>query len=160
MKQHFSDDGLAFLENRLTPEARARAEAHLRDCAECRAQLGETRRAITALNDAGRALGRVPMRSGWAAVRQRLSGPDVFPRRARAPMRVPWQASVTISMVALALVSNLTLNPVRAATPNVPLIQTPAAMIATVSDAATVQVVRVSQSTLAVPTRTPGPRGG
>jgi|GEM_PF-5766196 len=156
MKQHFSDDGLAFLENRLTPEARTQAEAHLRDCAECRAQLGETRRAIAALNDAGRALGRVPMRSGWAAVRQRLSSPDVFPHRAR----VPWQASVTISMAALALVSNLTLNPVRAVTPDVPLIQTPAAMIATVSDAATVQVVRVSQSTLAVPTRTPGPRGG
>ena len=158
MKIHISDQSLAYLEKRLTPEAQARLEAHLRECAACRAEVDALRQIRVALADAGQALERLPTRrTAWAEVRQRVygnSGRKMFPA-----VRQSWQAAASVVVVAMALASNFTLNAVRAAAPSVPAIQTPAAHVAIVDDTATVQATRTtfSQDSTFMPTLTPGP---
>ena len=156
--EHISDHTLAYIENRLTPEILTRIEAHLRECATCRAEIESLRQTHAALTDAGRALSRLPMQpAAWAGVRYRLAPtlgrPGVLPA-----VRRSWQAAASVAVVVMALASNLTLNAVRAATPSVPAIQTPAAHNV-VLDTATIEATRnsIPADSTFTPTLTPGP---
>lgn len=158
MTKHISEQSLAYLEERLTLEARAQVEAHLSECAACRAEVDALQQVHMTLADAGRALERLPIRrTAWAEVRQRVygnAGRKMFPA-----VRRSWQAAASVAVVAMALASNFTLNAVRAATPSVPAIQTPAAHVAIIDDTATAQATRAtfSQDSTFMPTLTPGP---
>ncbi|MEK7786147.1 MAG: zf-HC2 domain-containing protein [Chloroflexota bacterium] len=158
MMKHISERSLAYLEKRLTLEARAQVEAHLRECASCQAEVESLRQTHAVLTNAGHVLARLPARHmAWAGVRQRVygnSGRKIFPA-----VRRSWQVAASVAVVAMALASNFTLNAVRAATPSVPAIQTPAAHISIVDDTATMQATRatLSQDSTFMPTLTPGP---
>lgn len=83
----------------LRGRARTRAEAHVRTCADCRAELA-------ALERTGALLDRVLPESApdatWEAVRQRLAARP--PARPRARLRWAWAAGVlALALVALAL---------------------------------------------------------
>jgi anti-sigma factor RsiW len=158
MTKHISEQSLAYLEERLTLEARSQVEAHLRECASCRTEVDALRQTHLALADAGRALGRLPIRrTAWPEVRRRVYGNAG--RRMFPAVRRSWQAAASAAVVAMALASNLTLNAVRAATPSVPAIQTPAAHVAIVDNTATIQATNAtrSQDSTFMPTLTPGP---
>jgi len=66
--------------------------------------------------------------------------------------------TASVAVVVMALASNLTLNAVRAATPSVPAIQTPAAQVV-ILDTATIEATRnsLSADSTFTPTLTPGP---
>ncbi|MBI3240709.1 MAG: zf-HC2 domain-containing protein [Chloroflexi bacterium] len=153
--EHVSEELLlVYIENRLGPEARARVNSHLRECEVCRAEAAEARQTHAALKIAAQALSRLPLPPlAWAGVRDRLGRPGILPA-----VRRSWQVAASTAVVVMALVSNLTLNAARAATPSVPAIQTPAAH-SIVLDTATVEATRdlpLTDSTF-TPTLTPGP---
>jgi anti-sigma factor RsiW len=155
MMEHITDQTLAYIEGQLTPEARTRVELHLSECAACRAEMETLRQTHAALTNVGHALARLPARHmAWVGVRQRINSRTALPA-----VRRSWQAAASVAVVAMALASNFTLNAVRAATPSVPAIQTPAAHVAIVDDTATVQATRAtfSQDSTFMPTLTPGP---
>ena len=71
---HFHQDWLPWLEKRLRPAERQRAEAHLADCAVCRADLAETRDLVDALAVIPQALEALPWRKAqlWPGIRAGL----------------------------------------------------------------------------------------
>ena len=155
MMKHISERSLAYLEKRLTLEARAQVEAHLRECASCQAEVESLRQTHAVLTNAGHVLARLPARHvAWAGVRQRINSRTALPA-----VRRSWQAAASVAVVAIALASNFTLNAVRAATPSVPAIQTPAAHVAIVDNTATIEATNaaLSQDSTFMPTLTPGP---
>ena len=139
----------------MASEARARVEAHLARCAECRAELEAVRRTVAALSEARRLLLRLPARVRWESVQRQLRGPRPAFRR---QLHYGWQAAASMAVVVAVFASNLALNGARAETPSVPSIQTPAAQVVT-ADTATAQATRsiLSHNSTFTPTLTPGP---
>jgi anti-sigma factor RsiW len=61
-----------YLDDELTPDERARVDAHLAGCAECRLVLEDLRRIVAA---AGRLPGSLPERELWDGVAERIGAP-------------------------------------------------------------------------------------
>lgn len=125
--QHISDQFLAYVENRLPHVERLRLERHLRECALCHDEVEAIRATRAELLKASRVIKQMPVSrlSGWGAIRQRLSSRVPQPGWSRARLS-SWQVSVSMMLVMILFASSFALNNARAATPNVPVIQTPA----------------------------------
>jgi len=167
MDMHISDQLLAYIEGRLTPETRTQVEAHLTECADCRAELDARRGLATELVNARRTLSRLPTRARWETVRAQMRAQTRaqlrLPLRTPSPLRLwrfrfGWQVAASMAVVLAVLTSNLALSGVRAETPSVPFIQTPAAHVVT-ADTATAQATRplLHRDSTFTPTLTPGP---
>ncbi len=92
---HFRRDWLPWLEKRLRPAEQQRAEAHLKDCAACRADLAETRDLVDALAALPLALEALPWHkeSLWPAIRAGLYR--------RPPVGRAWRWATGVSLLLL-----------------------------------------------------------
>ncbi len=149
---------LAYLENRLDAETRLWVDAHLAECESCQAELAATQQLVASLAEAGRTLQKLPVNlpRGWATVRERWQSPLVSGVRdvsQRLYRRLSWQASVSVAVVAMALVSGMSINSVGAAALDLPAIQTPNAPLAVNSDTPTLSATQAATVSL-TPTET------
>jgi len=126
--EHIDAYILAYLENHLDAETRAQVESHLEGCVTCQAELRASQTLMASLTEAGRAVQKMPVNStrSWAAVRDRWQSPIAAGVR-NVSRRLSWQVAVSVAVTAMALLSGMSLNSVRAAGPGIPFIQTPAA---------------------------------
>ena len=160
MIKHVSNEALAYIEGRLAAEDTARVGSHLNDCPPCRAEVLALRETHAVLAEAGRAAACLPLPAavqGWEAVRQRWQLPIVA-RVRNASRRLSWQVSASMAVAVMAFVSGISLNTARAATPGIPVIQTPAAHLVSSSDTPTLSATRpVFLSQTPTQTSTPAP---
>lgn len=99
---HIYQSWLALIEKRLSPADRARVEAHLAACPECREKLAEMRDLVGALEAMPVALRAMPGRAQnlWPAIWERVQ------RRAAAARPVySWQLAASLSLVAVCLIT-------------------------------------------------------
>lgn len=126
MTQHISDQTFAYIENRLSRQDRLRVELHLRECAACRDEVETIRNTSDALSDVNRVILRIPTPNRWSTIQNRLRSNIPQPIWSR-PRFSTWQLSASMMLVVvLFAASSVALNTARAATPTVPVIQTPA----------------------------------
>lgn len=103
MDEHLGERLSAYVDGALEGEALAAAEAHLADCAECRAAAQDLRRVVAlarALDD------RPPERDLWPGIAERIgptsgAGTVPLPRRRRFVFSVPQLAAAGIALSAL-----------------------------------------------------------
>lgn len=152
--QHITDQSFAYVENRLPHVERLRVEKHLRECALCHDEVETIRATRAGLLTVSRAIKQMPAArtSGWDVIRQRLSSPVPQSGWSRARLS-SWQVPVSMMLVVILFASIFALNNARAATPNVPVIQTPAPSL--IADTPTVPATRsLSTQTSHTPTLT------
>jgi anti-sigma factor RsiW len=94
IQQHF----LSLIEKRLSPAERARAEAHLAACPECRDELAELRDLASSMQAMLGALRALPNRgrSLWPAIWARVQRPTARPAYS-------WPVAASLSLVAACL---------------------------------------------------------
>src|SRR3970282_2783356 len=98
---HLCRDWIRLIEKRLSPAERARVEAHLTACPECREELAEMRELVSAMEAMPSALRSWPGRrpSLWPAIWARVR------RRAGAARPAySWQLAASMGLVAVCLV--------------------------------------------------------
>ena len=105
MSEHLDELLSAYLDDELSAEERARADAHLGTCHECRADLDGLRRVVrraTSLDD------RPPEKDLWAGIAARIATPgtsDVVPLESRLRRRfaftMPQLAAAAVTLMAL-----------------------------------------------------------
>lgn len=152
--RHITSQSLAYVENRLPHVERLRVERHLRECALCHDDVEHIRATRSELLNVSRVIKQMPVSrlSGWGAIRQRLSSHVPQSSWSRAHLS-SWQVSVSMILVMMLFASSFALNNARAATPNVPVIQTPAPSL--IADTPTVPATRsLSTHTSHTPTLT------
>jgi hypothetical protein len=136
--QHVTDRILDYLDDRLSPEARADFESHVANCGSCRVTLGATRDLTLDLWQAGRILKGWPidLSRHWHIVRSRTKYPVQVGNRHR-PRQLSWQMSLSVALAAMAVASGISLNPAKADGPSIPSIQTPGTDAVSYSDTPT-----------------------
>jgi len=104
MNGHLNEQLSAYLDGELNELDRARAEAHLAECGECRAELEALRRVVrraATLDD------RPPEHDLWAGIAERIATPDtsdvvpLAPRRRRITFTVPQLAAAAVVLMAI-----------------------------------------------------------
>jgi anti-sigma factor RsiW len=152
--EHIDAHTLAYLENRLDAATRAQVENHLEECATCQAELLAAQTLVASLTEAGRAVQKMPVNPArsWAVVRDRWQSPIVAGVRS-VSRRLSWQVAVSVAVTAMALLSGMSLNSVRAAGPGIPFIQTPAAQ--TVASGSDTPTLAATNEQTAIRSQTP-----
>jgi anti-sigma factor RsiW len=94
VSEHLGPDGLRWVEGRLSALDRKRVDAHLAECADCRAELAEWQETARALRALPNALEAMPVRvtPAWRAVQARLRPQTLNPH----PV---WRAALSVGLV-------------------------------------------------------------
>ena len=95
-----------YVEGSLRGRARARVEAHLRDCADCRAEVAALERTGELLKDA-RAI-PAPSRV-WGSIEAEIAGKQSLPTI--RSLRVLWRGAVVVAALATALIAGWMVRP-------------------------------------------------